>query len=311
MDMPQAVSVIEVGPRDGFQMEKAYIPTELKIEVVNALIETGLARIEATSFVSPRAIPQMRDAAEVVAGVKRRDGVRLAALVPNPRGAEIAARAGIDEMVIFVSATESHNQSNVRRSIEDSLIGFEQIARIAARANSTLHGAVAVAFGCPFEGDVAPQQVSRIVARMMKLGIRSITLGDTTGMATPPGVRRLGRYLTEKFPDLELSLHFHNTRGMGLVNVYEALRMGFHRFESSVGGLGGCPFAPGASGNVATEDLVYMLDELGLKSGVDLNKLIAVATRVEAIIGRMLPGQVMKSGPRLALHQRPAAKGKP
>lgn len=305
MNRADRATVVEVGPRDGFQMEKSFIPTEKKIGIIDALVDSGLIRIEATSFVSPKAIPQMRDAVEVIGGVKRVPGLKLAALVPNPKGAQIAAAAGVDEMVVFVSASESHNRSNVRRTIEQSLEGFKDVAKIAADADIHLHGAVAVAFGCPFEGNVDPSQVGRIAESMTDLGIGSITLGDTTGMATPALVERLGRFLSDNFRQLELSLHFHNTRGIGLVNAYAALQMGLTRFEASVGGLGGCPFAPGATGNIATEDLVYLLHEAGYETGVNLERLIETARRVEAIIGRTLPGQVMKSGPRLQLHSQP------
>jgi hydroxymethylglutaryl-CoA lyase len=305
MSLSAKITIVEVGPRDGFQMEREFIPTETKIDIINHLIQSGLRSFEVTSFVSPKAIPQMRDSAEVVAKVNRVPDLHLAALVPNPKGAENAANAGIDEMVVFVSATESHNMSNVNRTIAESLKGFEIVAEIGAKAGIPLHGAVAVAFGCPFEGNVAPQQVATIVERMLDLGITGVTLGDTTGMATPPKVRQTTRYLKDRFPDIELSLHFHNTRGIGLVNVYEALQLGYKRFESSIGGLGGCPFAPGATGNVATEDLVYLIEELNLDCGVDLAKLIESAKLVEQIIGRTLPGQVMKAGPRLRQYPLP------
>jgi hydroxymethylglutaryl-CoA lyase len=305
MSLSAKITIVEVGPRDGFQMEREFIPTETKIDIINHLIQSGLRSFEVTSFVSPKAIPQMRDSAEVVAKVNRVPDLHLAALVPNPKGAENAANAGIDEMVVFVSATESHNMSNVNRTIAESLKGFENVAEIGAKAGIPLHGAVAVAFGCPFEGNVAPQQVATIVERMLDLGITGVTLGDTTGMATPPKVRQTTRYLKDRFPDIELSLHFHNTRGIGLVNVYEALQLGYQRFESSIGGLGGCPFAPGATGNVATEDLVYLIEELNLDCGVDLAKLIESAKLVEQIIGRTLPGQVMKAGPRLRQYPLP------
>jgi len=303
------IIIVEVGARDGFQMEREFIPTKTKIEIINHLIKSGLRSFEVTSFVSSKAIPQMRDAAEVSAGVDRVPGLCLAALVPNPKGAENAVKAGIDEMVVFVSATESHNKSNVNRKIAESLKGFESVAEIGAKAGIPLHGAVAVAFGCPFEGDVAPEKVGDIIGHMRALGITAVTLGDTTGMATPPKVRQTTRYLKDRFPEIELAMHFHNTRGIGLVNVYAALELGYRRFESSVGGLGGCPFAPGATGNVATEDLVYLLEELGLDCGVDLEKIIESAKLVEQAIGRTLPGQVMKAGPRLRryLHQNHAA----
>ncbi len=299
MTLPAKATVVEVGPRDGFQMEKTFIPTDVKIDIANRLIESGLRRMEVTSFVSPKAVPQMKDAVLVAKGVERVAGLKLSALVPNPVGAQNAALAGVDEMVVFVSASESHNRSNVRRTIAESLDGFDEVARIAQEAGAALHGAVAVAFGCPFEGQVRKEQVSNIIERMTKLGIGSVTLGDTTGMATPPVVRDLCSHLRSVFPKLKISLHFHNTRGIGLVNVYQALQIGMDRFESSVAGLGGCPFAPGATGNIATEDLVYLLHELGIQTGVDLEKLIAAAGHVERVIGRTLPGQVMKAGARL------------
>lgn len=305
MGFPKAVSIREVGPRDGFQMERDFIPTDTKIEIVNALAGAGIRLFEATSFVSPKAIPQLRDAADVVSGINRVEGLEVGALVPNVRGAENAALAGVDEMVLLVSASESHNKSNVNQTIEDSLVGFETVAKIASEARIALRCSMSVAFGCPFEGDVAPENVTRVVQRMMALGINRISLCDTTGMATPPIVRRTCQFVMDKYPDLELSLHFHNTRGLGLVNVYEALNMGLNIFESSVAGLGGCPFAPGATGNICTEDLVYLMDELGLKTGINLVELIKVAKRVEEVVGRRLPGQVMKAGRRLDLHPLP------
>ncbi len=305
MGLPKGVSIREVGPRDGFQMERDFIPTDTKIEIVNALASAGIRLFEATSFVSPKAIPQLRDAADVVAGINRVEGLEVGALVPNVRGAENAALAGVDEMVLLVSASESHNKSNVNQTIEDSLSGFETVAKIASEARIALRCSMSVVFGCPFEGDVDPENVTRVVQRMMALGINRISLCDTTGMATPPIVRRTCQFVMDKYPDLELSLHFHNTRGLGLVNVYEALHMGLNIFESSVAGLGGCPFAPGATGNICTEDLVYLMDELGLKTGINLVELIKVAKWVEEVVGRKLPGQVMKAGRRLDLHPLP------
>lgn len=299
-----SVRVVEVAPRDGFQMEKSFIPTETKVQIINSLLKCGFKKIEATSFISPKAIPQMKDAAEVIAAVDRSTGATIAALVPNPKGAENAAQAGVDEMVTFVSATESHNQSNVNRSIDESLEGFATVVEIAKSSQISVATGIAVAFGCPFEGDVAPEKVERIVERVLGLGVRAITLGDTTGMATPRIVRATCEHLLKKFGALSLALHFHNTRGIGLVNVYAALQLGMTMFESSVAGLGGCPFAPGATGNVCTEDLVYMLHELGLETGIDLDGLIAVSRNVERILGRTLPGQIMKSGLRDHLSKR-------
>lgn len=305
MDLLKFVNVTEVGPRDGFQMEKQFIPTDIKIEIVNALARCGIRRMEVTSFVSPKAIPQMQDAAQVIAGVDKSLGVHLAALVPNPKGAENAVKAGVDEMVIFLSASESHNQSNVNRTIEESLSGFKTVMEVANAGDIPVRGAIAVAFGCPFEGNVPAEQVKRIVDRLLELGVHGITLGDTTGMATPPIVRMLCGTILKTYPEVDLALHFHNTRGIGLVNVYQALQMGLASFESSVAGLGGCPFAPGATGNVCTEDLVYLLHELNIETDIDLRALLAIARRVEQVIGRTLPGQVMKAGLRLDLHPRP------
>ena len=308
MSIPKKVKVIEVGSRDGFQMETNFIPTEQKIEIINGLIAAGLRHFELTSFVSPKAIPQLRDAAEVLAGIDRVPGLYITVLVPNPKGALNAVQSDIDALVVFLSATESHNMANVNRSVGQSMESFKEVAEIAARAGKDLRAAIATCFGCPFEGEVTPEQVGDIVQPLMDLGVKGFCLGDTTGMATPPVVRRTCGYLMKRFPEAEFSLHFHNTRGIGLVNAYEGLLMGMDTFESSVAGLGGCPFAPGASGNITTEDLVYMLDEMGLNSGVDLNALIKTARRTEEIIGRTLPGQVMKAGPRMALHQMPHCK---
>jgi len=302
MNLPKSVTVVEVGPRDGFQMEKTFIPTNTKIEVINALIRTGMKRIEVTSFISPKAIPQMQDASEVVAGIDRPQGVFVEALVPNPKGAENAAQAGVDGMRVFVSASESHNRKNVNRTIEESLVGFREVVRIGEEAGIPVGGDIAVSFGCPFEGNIPLDRLGLIVNRMLDLGIKSITLGDTTGMATPPIVRETCEFLLKSHPQLDLGLHFHNTRGIGLVNVYEALGLGIGTFESSIAGLGGCPFAPGATGNVCTEDMVYLFHELGIHTGIDLKELVMVARKVEEVIGRPLPGQVMKAGQRLDLH---------
>jgi len=293
------VDITEVGTRDGFQSESTFIPTDVKAGVIDAMIDAGVRRFEATSFVSPRAVPQLADAHDVVSRVRRRADAHLAALVPNARGAERALGAGVDEMVCFVSASETHNQANLNASIDGSLGNVAQIADVAKGTGVALRGAVACAFGCPFEGEVPVDAVLRIVDRYATLGIDRFTLGDTTGMATPPTVQRAVESIARRFPDHAIALHFHNTRGVGLANVMVGLGLGIREYESSIAGLGGCPFAPGATGNVCTEDLVYLLEECGYDTGVDLNALIAVARRVETIIGRPLPGQVMKAGPRL------------
>ena len=301
------VAVTEVGTRDGFQSEAAFIPTEEKAGVIDAMIAAGLTHVEATSFVSPRAVPQLADAHEVLSRVRRRAAAHLSALVPNPRGAERALAAGVDEMVSFVSASETHNEANLNAPIAASLANVTEIAAIA-HGRTPLRGAVACAFGCPFEGEVPVSAVLRIVDAYARLGVDRLTLGDTTGMATPPTVARLVQAIRERFPALRIALHFHNTRGVGLANVMVGLDLGIREFESSIAGLGGCPFAPGATGNICTEDLVYLLEESGFATGVDLDALITVARRIEEVIGRPLPGQVMKAGPRLRRYAPDAAR---
>jgi hydroxymethylglutaryl-CoA lyase len=222
--------------------------------------------------------------------------------VPNAKGAARAAEAGVDEIRVFLSASDSHNRKNVNRSVEESLQGFEEVMAVARKAGLPVSGAIATAFGCPFEGDVPVEQVGYVAKRYSELGMVGVSLGDTTGMATPPLVAERCRYLREHLPDLEVTLHFHNTRGIGLVNVMAGLDEGVDRYESSFAGLGGCPFAAGATGNICTEDLVYLLHEMGIETGIDLDKLCAAARDVEEVIGRTLPGQVMKAGPRLRLH---------
>ncbi len=280
------IAITEVGTRDGFQSEPKLIPTQTKAAVIDALIAAGVRAFEATSFVSPKAVPQMADGHDVIAHVTHRAGVNLAALVPNARGAERALGAHVDEMVCFVSASETHNMKNLNASIEKSL---QHVAEIVAVANGNpvkVRGAVACAFGCPFEGEVPVDAVLRIVDAYAKLGITLLTLGDTTGMATPPIVARAVPAIREHHPQMHIALHFHNTRGAGLANVMVGLDLGIRQYESSIAGLGGCPFAPGATGNICTEDLVYLLEESGFDTGIDLEALIAVAKEVETIIGR-------------------------
>lgn len=296
---PEKVRIVEVGTRDGFQSQAAWIPTEAKIAVLNGLIGAGLRDFEATSFVSPRAVPQLRDGAEVLAGVRRAPGVHLAALVPNAKGAEAAVAAGVSAMVVFVSASESHNRKNLNRSRAESLDGLRAVRQVAEAAGIPMQGAIATAFGCPFEGVVPVDSVLMLARAYHDLGIRHLTLGDTTGMATPPLVAERVRALRAEVPEMSVALHFHNTRGVGLANVMAGLAEGIDIYESSVAGLGGCPFVPRATGNICTEDLVYLLHECGIETGVDLDALCEVARQVEGIIGHPLPGQVMKAGPRL------------
>jgi hydroxymethylglutaryl-CoA lyase len=295
------VLVTEVGPRDGFQSEPQFIPTEVKAGLINALIAAGVRSFEATSFVSPRAVPQMADASEVMALIERKPGVRLTALVPNARGAERAAAARVDMMASFVSASETHCNANLNKSIDAALADFAEFAPIAQRYGIALRGAVATAFGCPFEGEVSIDNVLKIVGKYLQHGARHITLGDTTGMATPPVVTRTVDAIRRRFPEAILALHFHNTRGIGLANVMNGLELGVREYESSFGGLGGCPFAPGATGNICTEDLVYLLHECGWETGINLDALAGVARQVQEFMGRDLPGQYMRAGARLKL----------
>ena len=302
MTIPTTVEVTEVGPRDGLQAEPEFVATGQKIRLINNLIDAGVPRIEFSSFVSPRAVPQLTDVVEVFEGINRSSSTVLAALVPNAKGAVRAAETGIDEIIVFLSASESHNLKNVNRTVDESLVGFEEVARIAAKSNIPVQGVIATAFGCPFEGDVPVEQLGRIAKRFQELGFKGLGLGDTTGMATPPIVKHAVRYLHSEIPELPISLHFHNTRGLGLVNVIAGLNEGIDQFDASFGGIGGCPFAPKATGNICTEDLVYMLHEMNIDTGIDLQALMAIANQVESIVGHDLPGQVMKAGPRLDLH---------
>ncbi len=296
------IAVCEVGPRDGFQNEKTFIPTARKIEIVNALFASGLRHMQVTSFVSPRAVPQLADAAEVLAGIDRPEGVVIAALIPNLRGADRAADAGVDIVHTVVLATETHNLKNVNRPVEQSLAEFEAVFDRLHRSGIAVEGGIATAFGCPFEGEVSPKQIGRIARRYQDLGAMRVGLGDTTGMATPVTVRAAIRAIRAQAPGLEIGLHFHNTRGVGLACVMTGLAEGVTHFDASVGGLGGCPFAAGATGNICTEDLVYLLNESGYETGVDLGRLIDAAHLTQTIIGRDLPGQVAKAGPRLRRH---------
>ena len=296
------ITVCEVGPRDGFQIERAIIPTAQKIEVANRLFASGIRHMQVTSFVSPRAIPQLADAEEVMAGIDRPEGAVINGLVPNLRGAERAIRAGVDEIHTVVSASETHNRKNLNRSIDRSLEDMAEIFALGRAEGVPVEGGMATAFGCPFEGDVPPEQVARIAKVYQDLGATAVGLGDTTGMATPRTVRAAIRAIRDTAPGLKIGLHFHNTRGVGLACVMAGLAEGVTHYDASVGGLGGCPFAAGATGNISTEDLVYLLEESGYPTGIDLQNLIEAARFTQGVIGRELPGQVMKSGPRLTRH---------
>jgi len=297
MQVPERITICEVGTRDGFQIEPDFIPTESKVEVVDLLTEAGVPRIEVTSFVSPKAVPQLRDAEAVMAAIKRRPGTRYAALVPNDKGASRAVDAGVDAIHTVVSASESHNLANVNMRIDASLDKLAAVAQIATRAGVHLQCGISTSFGCPFEGDVPVAQLERIVDRLVGFGATGIGLADTTGMANPRQVAMVLERLVPRFPGVEWTLHTHDTRAMAIPNILVALEHGVTHLDASIGGLGGCPFAPGASGNVCTEDLVHCLHAMGVATGIDLDRLVAVSRRVEQLVGRPLPGQIIKAGP--------------
>ena len=296
-DLPSAISVREVGPRDGLQNE-APVPTEAKVELIDALSRTGVRRIEAVSFVHPKAIPQMADADEVWKQITRADDVRYSALVPNLRGAQRALDAGVTDIEVVVSASDSHNKKNVNRTTAESLDDISALIDLVHGQGRPVQVIVATAWGCPYEGDVPTERVLATADRAVRDGADGISFGDTTGMATPSRVSRLVGGFRSAHPDVPLNLHFHNTRGTGLANVLAALELGVVDFDASVGGLGGCPYAPGATGNVASEELVHMVEDMGVDTGIDLDALIDVAATAERLVGRTLPSQVLRAGPR-------------
>jgi hydroxymethylglutaryl-CoA lyase len=295
---PGSVRIREVGPRDGIQSESAQVATEDKIALIDALSGTGLRYIEAVSFVSPKAIPNMADARAVWDGITRREGVLYSALVPNPKGAEIAAEAGVDGMQVFIAASDSYNLRNVRSTVRESIPNVEAVVEIAREAGIPVEGSISTAFGCPYEGDVPPERVVEVTRWMVDAGISSISYGDTTGMGTPRRVRDVVDAVRSTLPDVEINLHFHDTRGTGLANVVAALEMGVEYFDASIGGMGGSPYAAGATGNIATEDLVHMLDDMNIETGVDLDELIVAARLAQTFIQGELPSKVLKAGPR-------------
>ena len=300
----------DVAVRDGFQIEKDFVPTATKVELVNQLSRTGLHKIEVTSFVSPKAVPALADAADVLARIDRVPGVIYVALVPNIRGAQNAAAVAkkADEVNAVISASETHNRANINRTHEESLGELPTMVKVAHEAGMKITMSLSTTFGCPFEGHVREETVLDFVARFREAGIDGISLADTTGMANPRQVRELAARVLERFPPPDetfYTLHFHNTRGMGLANVVAGIDAGVRSFDGSISGLGGCPFAPGASGNICTEDMVNMLEDMGYDTRVDLAKLLAVSRRIPEVVGHDTPGQVMKAGQTLELHEIP------
>ena len=296
MKLPERVTICEVGTRDGFQIEPDFIPTELKVEVVNRLSDAGVPRIEVTSFVHPKVVPQLRDAEEVMAKIRRRRTTRYAALVPNEKGAARAVDAGVDAIHTVVSASESHNLANVNMTVAESLEKLRGVLQIADRAKVAVGCGISTSFGCPFEGEVPIARLESVVRRLVDMGAPAIGLADTTGMANPLQVGRVLEHLMPRFPGIEWTLHTHDTRAMAIPNILAAMECGVTHLDGSIGGLGGCPFAPGASGNVCSEDLVHCLRAMGVATGIDLDKLIETSKRVQEIVGRTLPGQVVKAG---------------
>lgn len=304
-DYSQRLIIQEVSPRDGLQIEPVWVETADKIKLINDLSLGGFSRIEAGSFVSPRAIPALRDGEEVFQGITRRAGVIYVALIPNLKGAQRAIQADADELNLVLSASQSHNQANMRMTREQSLSAFGDVVSLASDSSIRLNGTVATTFGCPFEGRIDEDVVMRLVEAYLELGMQGVTLADTTGMANPRQVYRIVQRALDRLPASALTLHFHNTRGLGLSNVLAAYEAGARRFDASLGGLGGCPFAPGASGNICTEDLVNLCDEMGIETGIDLPHLLAMSRTLPSLLGHEMPGQVVKAGRNCDLHPLP------
>lgn len=294
----------EVVTRDGFQIEPNFIPTDDKVALVNELSQCGYAKIEVTSFTSAKAIPMLRDAEEVMGRIHRQPGVEYTVLVPNVRGAERALESGADEFNLVMSTSETHNWTNLRMPREKSFASLREVI-VLAGGRVPINVSLSACFGCPMEGDVPADEVMRWAHRFAELGVRGLTICDTTGMAHPRQVARMCTDLRQHFPGLQLTLHFHNTRGMGLANLVAAADAGIDRFDGSLGGLGGCPYAPGASGNICSEDAIHMLEAMGFATGIDLERLLPIARRLPAIVGHEVPGQVAKAGRTCDLHPAP------
>lgn len=294
-DMPKTILIREVGMRDGLQQEKFVVPTNQKIDLINSLNLTGLQAIEVTSFVHPDFVPQLSDAEQVLRGIQRKDSVSYEALVPNEKGLVRAQDTDVDEVIFVVSASDEHNLANVKQTRKQSLLALEKIAE--KKKDCKVKVTVGTAFGCPFVGEVSYEWVYEIIKTSWELGVHEVFLADTTGMANPRSVYERVSQVRLDFPEISLGLHFHDTRGMGLSNVLAGLQAGVSVYDSSLGGIGGCPFAPGATGNIATEDLVHMVEEMGIHTGVNLPELLKVSKKLQDILGRELPGHILKAGP--------------
>ncbi|PKO81943.1 MAG: hydroxymethylglutaryl-CoA lyase [Betaproteobacteria bacterium HGW-Betaproteobacteria-13] len=304
---PRRVNLNEVSVRDGFQSEAVFVPTEDKIRLIDALSATGLARIEVTSFVSPKAIPNLRDAAEVMQGITRVLGVIYTALVPNEKGAERALACAADEINLVMSVGERHNLANMRMRCDQSLAQFRNIMKLVAAAPVRVNGTIATAFGCPFDGEQPLDRVLWAAGEYLAMGMHSLTLADTTGMGHPQQVADFCRAVRNAFPGVPVTAHFHNTRGMGLANVLAAVDAGVDSIDASLGGIGGCPYAPGATGNICTEDTVHMLEACGIDTGVDLDALLDLSRELPDLLGHPVPGQVLQAGKRTQRQACPEA----
>jgi len=293
--MDNRVTLFEVGPRDGLQNEKDSVPTSVKVELIERLVSAGIRHIEATSFVNPKWIPQLADAVDVLNQLHREDDVVYSALVPNLKGLERARQTGIREIAVFMSASESHNKSNINKTIEETYPVLQEVVEAAIAEGMRVRGYVSTAFGCPYEGEVSLSAVARVTEKLLRMGVYEVSIGDTIGVGTPGRVKERFISLIEQFGAARLAGHFHDTRGTGLANVYAALEAGIRTFDSSIAGLGGCPYAPGASGNISTEDLVYMLHGMGIETGVQLEKLVETGAFMERVLNRTLPSRVLQA----------------
>ena len=289
------VKIVEVGPRDGLQNEKVTIPSAVKIEFITALADAGLKTIEAGAFVHPKWVPQMADTAEVYANIPKDPGVDYPVLVPNRKGLERAIEAGVKSIAIFTAASETFNKRNINMSIDESFQAYAPVAQDAIALGMRVRGYVSCACGCPYEGEVAPEKVLEVAARLLDIGCAEVSIGDTIGVGTPLQVQGLTALLLQVIPAGRLAMHFHDTRGMAIANTLAALELGVSTFDASAGGLGGCPYAPGASGNLATEDLVYLLNGLAIESGVDLHRLAAASAIIAPYLDHPLPGKVLQA----------------
>jgi hydroxymethylglutaryl-CoA lyase len=293
MNYPKKVVIKEVGPRDGLQNEKSFIPTEQKVEWINKLSETGLSNIEITSFVPPKWIPQLADSFELATGITKKKDITYSALVPNLKGLERALEANVDEVAVFMSASEGHNKKNINKSISETFPLLEDVVHRARQEKKRVRGYVSTVFGCPYDGEISIDNVIRVTEQLLEMGVYEISLGDTIGVANPKQVTEVLEKLFARFDASIFAMHFHNTRGLALANVLASLQMGVSIYDSSLGGLGGCPYAKGASGNLATDDLVYMLHSLGIETNIDPEKLLTAAKYVESNIGRKLTSHQM------------------